>query len=142
MTGNCGTSFLVFLPTKLFSVTCNYSSKHGGQTDRYCHPPPCEVAKKRDEPSECFLCEKKGLLLNLKVTFNTRKHIFFCRLEVRDLLVANIPDVFNQLLGHKNARRGALKVLDALQDERLNKQLFYDLLEVILKDGFPELSGI
>ena len=56
--------------------------------------------------------------------------------------MANIPDVFNQLLGHKNARRGALKVLDALQDERLNKQLFYDLLEVILKDGFPELSGI
>lgn len=58
------------------------------------------------------------------------------------MLVANIPDVFNQLLGHKNARRGALKVLDALQDERLNKQLFYDLLEVILKDGFPELSGL
>lgn len=67
---------------------------------------------------------------------------FYHRLEARDLLVANIPDVFNQLLGHKNARRGILKVLDALQDERLNKQLFYDLLEVILKDGFPELSGL
>uniref|UniRef100_A0A0P4YXH5 Sorting nexin-25 n=1 Tax=Daphnia magna TaxID=35525 RepID=A0A0P4YXH5_9CRUS len=64
------------------------------------------------------------------------------KLEVRDLLLANIPDVLNQLLGHKNAKRGTLKVLDALQDERLNKQLFYDILEVILKDGFPELSSL
>lgn len=56
--------------------------------------------------------------------------------------MANIPDVFNQLLGHKNARRGTLKVFDALQDVRLNKQLLYDLLEVIIKNGFPELSGL
>lgn len=63
-------------------------------------------------------------------------------MEARELLLDSIPDVLNQLLGHKNARRGALKVFDALQDVRLNKQLFYDLLEVIIKNGFPELSGL
>ena len=66
---------------------------------------------------------------------------FLKRLEAQDLLVANIPDVFNQLLGIKNARRGTLKVFDALQDQRLNKHLFYELLEVVIKDSFPELSA-
>ena len=84
-------------------------------------------------------------------SFDSLRHLFttlfflcfvsYLRLEAQDLLVANIPDVFNQLLGIKNARRGTLKVFDALQDQRLNKHLFYELLEVVIKDSFPELSA-
>ena len=48
----------------------------------------------------------------------------------------NIPDIVNQLLGDKNARRGVLRVFEALQDERLNKQLFYELVEILVKNGF------
>jgi len=61
-------------------------------------------------------------------------------MEARELLVENIPDIVNQLLGDKNARRGLLKVFDALQDERLNKQLFYELVEVLVKSGFSEVA--
>ncbi len=68
--------------------------------------------------------------------------IFFYRNEARTLLANNIPDVLCQLLGQQNARRGVLKIWSALQDERLNKHLLYDLLEVIIKDGFPEVSVI
>lgn len=83
---------------------------------------------------------------SLRHLFTTLFFFFLCvvsylRLEAQDLLVANIPDVFNQLLGIKNARRGTLKVFDALQDQRLNKHLFYELLEVVIKDSFPELSA-
>lgn len=67
---------------------------------------------------------------------------YYYRMEARALLVDNIPDVFNQLLGVKNVRKGALRIFDALQDERLNKQLFYDLLEIVLQDGFPEIAGL
>ena len=63
------------------------------------------------------------------------------RLEARNLLVNNIPEVLCQLLGQQNARRGALKVYQSLQDERLNKQLFYDVLEVVVKGSFPELAA-
>ena len=52
------------------------------------------------------------------------------------MLVDNIPDIVNQLLGDKNARRGVLRVFEALQDERLNKQLFYELVEILVKNGF------
>jgi len=62
------------------------------------------------------------------------------KMEARELLVENIPDIVNQLLGDKNARRGLLKVFDALQDERLNKQLFYELVEVLVKSGFSEVA--
>lgn len=62
-------------------------------------------------------------------------------MEARALLVDNIPDVLNQLFGIKNVRRGALRIFDSLQDERLNKQLFYDLLELIIQDAFPEIAG-
>ena len=62
-------------------------------------------------------------------------------MEARALLVDNIPDVLNQLFGIKSVRRGTLRIFDSLQDERLNKQLFYDLLEIILQDAFPEIAG-
>ena len=68
--------------------------------------------------------------------------LFLCdnRMEARALLVDNIPDVLNQLLGMNNVQNGALRIFDALQDELLNKQLFYDMLEVVLKEGFPEIA--
>ena len=53
----------------------------------------------------------------------------------------NIPDIVNQLLGDKNARRGVLKVFEALQDERLNKQLFYELVEVVVANGFCQATA-
>ena len=62
------------------------------------------------------------------------------RLKARQLLLDNMPDVLCQLLGQQNARRGVLKVHQALQDQRLNKQLFYDLFEVVIRDAFPEHS--
>ena len=114
--------------------------------DPYSLLRPYEVSTKREEPSKWWLtCVPRKSIHSRRAFHRQVLTVFFSyfdRLEVRDLLVANIPDVFNQLLGHKNARRGTLKVLDALQDERLNKQLFYDILEVILKDGFPELSNL
>ena len=62
-------------------------------------------------------------------------------MEARELLVDNIPDIVNQLLGDKNARRGVLKVFEALQDERLNKQLFYELVEVVVANGFCQATA-
>jgi hypothetical protein len=48
-----------------------------------------------------------------------------CRLEARQQFLSNIPEVLSNLVGQQNARRGAMKVFETLQDPKLNKQLFY-----------------
>ncbi|XP_063224412.1 sorting nexin-25-like [Bacillus rossius redtenbacheri] len=63
------------------------------------------------------------------------------REEARELLLANIPEVLSGLLGQQSARRGATKVFLTLQDQPLNKQLFYDLLEVVLYELCPEMKS-
>ena len=47
------------------------------------------------------------------------------KLEVRVKLLQSIPEMLNGLVGQENAKRGVLKVFHALQDQRLNKHLFY-----------------
>jgi len=47
------------------------------------------------------------------------------KLELQVKLLQNIPEALNSLVGQENAKRGTLKVFQALQDKRLNKHLFY-----------------
>lgn len=59
--------------------------------------------------------------------------------EAKLLLLSNIPEVLN-LVGQQNARKGAAKAFDILQDVRLNKQLLYDIFEAFLYEFAPELT--
>ncbi|XP_052862732.1 sorting nexin-25-like [Anopheles cruzii] len=60
----------------------------------------------------------------------------------RSLLQDNIPDLLCSLIGAQNARQGALKVFEALQNPLYNKQLFYDLLETLMLELFPEIRQL
>lgn len=46
-------------------------------------------------------------------------------LLAKQYLINNIPDAFSNLIGQQNARKGFLKVFEALQNKKANKQLFY-----------------
>lgn len=46
-------------------------------------------------------------------------------LLAKQYLINSIPDVFVNLIGQQNARKGFLKVFEALQSKKANKQLFY-----------------
>lgn len=46
-------------------------------------------------------------------------------LLAKQYLINNIPDVFVNLIGQQNAKKGFLKVFEALQNKKANKQLFY-----------------
>nr|CAD7400427.1 unnamed protein product [Timema cristinae] len=61
-------------------------------------------------------------------------------IEAKDLVLNNIPEVLSNLVGQQNSRRGAVKVFETLQDPRLNRQLFYEILEVIIYEVCPELK--
>lgn len=43
----------------------------------------------------------------------------------REQFVENVPDILCTLVGAQNARRGASKVFETVQNRQLNKQLFY-----------------
>ncbi|XP_059486173.1 sorting nexin-25 [Neocloeon triangulifer] len=58
--------------------------------------------------------------------------------EARQLFVDNVPEILCNLVGKESARRGARKVFEALQEKVYNKQLIYELLEVILYQTFPK----
>ncbi|XP_042145888.1 sorting nexin-25-like [Ixodes scapularis] len=60
------------------------------------------------------------------------------RKQAKLLLLANLPDILN-VVGQQNARKGAAKAFDILQNVRLNKQLFYDLFGAFLLEFAPEL---
>ncbi|KAG7461818.1 hypothetical protein MATL_G00195220 [Megalops atlanticus] len=55
-------------------------------------------------------------------------------------LLDNIPDALQNLFGHQNARYGIIKIFNALQEVSANKHLLYILLELLLKELYPELS--
>ncbi|XP_065098291.1 sorting nexin-25 [Paramisgurnus dabryanus] len=55
-------------------------------------------------------------------------------------LLDNIPDALQNLVGQQNARYGIIKIFNALQEARANKHLLYILLEMLLKELYPELS--
>uniref|UniRef100_A0A182QU64 Sorting nexin-25 n=1 Tax=Anopheles farauti TaxID=69004 RepID=A0A182QU64_9DIPT len=60
----------------------------------------------------------------------------------RSLLQDNIPELLCSLIGAQNARQGALKLFEALQNPDYNKQLFYDLLETLMVELFPEIRQL
>ncbi|XP_051160953.1 sorting nexin-25-like isoform X1 [Leptopilina boulardi] len=60
--------------------------------------------------------------------------------EARRQFLNNVPDVLTNLVGAQNSQRGAIKVFDTLQNVNLNKQLFYDIFEVLMYEVFPELQ--
>uniref|UniRef100_A0A6M2DYH5 Putative sorting nexin n=1 Tax=Xenopsylla cheopis TaxID=163159 RepID=A0A6M2DYH5_XENCH len=62
------------------------------------------------------------------------------RLVAATLLLENIPQILINLLGQRTAKRGISKIFDILQDERANKQLFYEILELIIVELFPEIQ--
>ncbi|CAH1159701.1 unnamed protein product [Phaedon cochleariae] len=61
-------------------------------------------------------------------------------LKAQEMFVNNVPELLTTLVGSKAARSGAKRVFDALQEKNMNKQLFYEILEVTLDAVFPELS--
>ncbi|XP_078326331.1 sorting nexin-25-like isoform X2 [Crassostrea virginica] len=62
------------------------------------------------------------------------------RLEAKEKFLNNMPDAVRTLLGEENGRRGAIKMFEVLQDSRLNKHMFYNLLEVLMLGICPELK--
>ncbi|KAL9873685.1 sorting nexin-25 isoform X2 [Glossina fuscipes] len=58
------------------------------------------------------------------------------------LLMDNIPEVLCNLVGAQAAKKGILKVFDALQNPTYNKQLFYELLEILMMEFFPEIKQL
>ncbi|XP_076054361.1 sorting nexin-25-like isoform X3 [Oratosquilla oratoria] len=62
------------------------------------------------------------------------------RFEAREQFINNLPVLLCTLVGQQNARRGAIKLFTTLQHHALNKNLFYTILEVLLKQLFPELQ--
>lgn len=63
-------------------------------------------------------------------------------LAARSLIIDNIPDILCSLVGQQNAKNGSIKIFEILQNETYNKQLIYDLLEVLLVEVFPEIKSI
>lgn len=61
-------------------------------------------------------------------------------LLAKQYLINNIPDVILNLIGQQNAKKGFLKVFEALQNKKANKQLFYDILEAVIMELSPELK--
>lgn len=60
----------------------------------------------------------------------------------KSLIVDNVPDILCHLVGAQNAKNGSTKLFEVLQNETYNKQLTYDLLEVLLVEIFPEIKNI
>ncbi|XP_003700301.1 sorting nexin-25 isoform X1 [Megachile rotundata] len=60
--------------------------------------------------------------------------------EARRQFLNNIPEVLTNLVGAQSAQRGAIKIFDSLQNTNLNKQLFYDIFEVVMYEVFPEIQ--
>lgn len=60
----------------------------------------------------------------------------------KSLIIDNIPDILSNLVGAQNAKNGSIKLFEVLQNETYNKQLIYDLLEVLLVEMFPEIKNI
>ncbi|KAK3599208.1 hypothetical protein CHS0354_012814 [Potamilus streckersoni] len=63
------------------------------------------------------------------------------RMKAKDKFLKNMPEAVKSLVGDDNAKRGAIKMFEVFQDVRLNKHLFYVLLELLLFELFPELKN-
>ncbi|XP_071876719.1 sorting nexin-25 isoform X1 [Bombus fervidus] len=78
--------------------------------------------------------------LVFEATFRTDEEKLKTRGEARRQFLNNIPDVLTNLVGAQSAQRGAIKIFDSLQNVNLNKQLFYDIFEVLMYEVFPEFK--
>uniref|UniRef100_T1JVM1 Sorting nexin-25 n=1 Tax=Tetranychus urticae TaxID=32264 RepID=T1JVM1_TETUR len=58
--------------------------------------------------------------------------------EAKRLLIDNVPDILSNLFGQQNCRKGLIKLFDFIQDQNLNKQLLYEILEAFLLQFVPQ----
>lgn len=63
------------------------------------------------------------------------------RMEAKEKFLQNMPDAVKTLLGEDNGRRGTIKIFEVLQDTRLNKQLFYELVNLLTLELCPEIKA-
>ncbi|CAD5114528.1 DgyrCDS3651 [Dimorphilus gyrociliatus] len=61
------------------------------------------------------------------------------RNKLKYMLLKNIPDVAKNLIGPDNAQKGLVKIFELLQDVKLNKHLFYTMIEILLRKLFPDV---
>lgn len=64
------------------------------------------------------------------------------RNAAKDLLMDHIPEVLCNLVGAQTAKHGVMKVFEAMQNPTYNKQLFYELLEILMIEFFPEIRQL
>ena len=64
------------------------------------------------------------------------------REEAKQMFVKAVPPNLQTILGHRDCKKGFLKIFAALQDRHANKQLFYSLLELFLFALVPELETV
>ncbi|XP_071484114.1 sorting nexin-13-like [Diadema antillarum] len=60
------------------------------------------------------------------------------RVAAKAELFGSVPDDLKNFIGSETTRRGMLRIFDMLQNQMLNKRLFYVLLENLLQTLFPE----
>lgn len=78
---------------------------------------------------DCFWPDGKPAEPWPEITEDDKKLTY---LLAKQYLINNIPDVFVNILGQQNARKGFLKVFEALQNKKANKQLFYVSIKIDL----------
>ncbi|ESO93906.1 hypothetical protein LOTGIDRAFT_228630 [Lottia gigantea] len=64
------------------------------------------------------------------------------RNDAKEKFISNIPDALKNLVGEDNAKHGTIKMFEVMQDIRLNKHIFYCLLQVFLNELIPELESV
>ncbi|KAJ0179237.1 hypothetical protein K1T71_004949 [Dendrolimus kikuchii] len=69
--------------------------------------------------------------------FQDREHT---RTLASQQLTESVVDALSSLVGAQTAARGAQKLFHTLQNTTHNKQLFYELFELVLLEVFPELK--
>ena len=62
--------------------------------------------------------------------------------QAREKLLKNMSIVMQTLISRGKCKVGLMKMFDAFQDSKANKQLFYSILEVFMCALIPELQQI
>ncbi|KAF2352805.1 Sorting nexin C-terminal [Trinorchestia longiramus] len=96
---------------------------------------PQQLSKATKSPQRCT----KEKTTTSATQNRTHKQILETRLEAREAMLRSLPDLLGKLVGQQNAVRGAQRLFVVLQHHALNKNLFYNLLEELLQELFPDL---
>ncbi|XP_055601426.1 sorting nexin-25 [Uranotaenia lowii] len=83
-----------------------------------------------------------GGVLTVKNIDRTEDQQEMTMIAAKSLLMDNIPDLLCNLIGAQNAKAGIMKLFDNVQNPLYNKQLFYDLLEILMLELFPEIRQL